>query len=514
MEEEIKKTAKKNTVENQILVIFGSNGDLAKRKLLPAIFQLYLDNLLPERFAVVGAGSQEKTEEINREDVRNSMLEFAKAGAAENPQKLEEFLAHVYYQKVGNQTEEDFGKLKKYIDKLSRKLDVPQNIIYYFSIPPFLYEVVAAHLVKYGLNTEENGWKRIIVEKPFGYSYDTAIDLDKKLRSGFNEDQIYRIDHYLGKETVQNIMVTRFSNGFFEPIWNRKYVDRVEITAAEKIGVGDRGGYYDTSGAMRDMIQNHLLQVLAVVAMEPPAIFDSESIRNESVKVLQALRPIKSNEINENVVRGQYIETLVDETIQKGYRQEKGVAPSSKTETFVAMRVFVDNWRWGDVPFYIRTGKQLPDRVTEVVIHLKPAPHQLFKQRCVAQSTNMIILRIHPDAGVAVDFGMKIPGAGYKVQNVNMAFHYSDLASNKISEAYERLLLDCMIGDSTLYARADAVKASWKFVDPILQAWKSHNSEIPLYFYECNTWGPKEANALFGNKELKWRAPFKKFKTE
>jgi glucose-6-phosphate 1-dehydrogenase len=513
MEEEIKKTAKKSSVENQILVIFGSNGDLAKRKLLPAIYQLYLDNLLPERFAVVGAGSQEKTEEINREDVRNSMMEFAKVGATDNPEKLDHFLEHVYYQKVHNQTEEDFGKLKKYIDKLSKKLDIQQNIIYYFSIPPFLYEVVAAHMMKFGLNTEENGWKRIIVEKPFGYSYDTAVDLDKKLRSGFNEDQIYRIDHYLGKETVQNIMVTRFSNGFFEPIWNRKYVDRIEITAAEKIGVGGRGGYYDTSGAMRDMIQNHLLQVLAVVAMEPPAIFDSESIRNESVKVLQALRPIKSTEINENVVRGQYIETLVDEKIQKGYRQEKDVAPSSKTETFVAMRVFVDNWRWGDVPFYIRTGKQLPDRVTEVVIHLKPAPHQLFKQRCVAQSTNMIILRIHPDAGVAVDFGMKIPGAGYKVQNVNMAFHYSDLASNKISEAYERLLLDCMIGDSTLYARADAVKASWKFVDPILQAWKS-SQDIPLYFYECNTWGPKEANAMFGNKELKWRAPFKKFKTD
>ena len=511
--EEVKKTAKKNTVENQILVIFGSNGDLAKRKLLPAIFQLYLDNLLPEQFAVVGAGSMEKTEEVNREDVRASMLEFAKKGATENAEKLEEFLGHVYYQKVQNQTEEDFGKLKKYLDKISKKLDIQQNIIYYFSIPPFLYEVVAAHLIKFGLNTEDNGWKRIIVEKPFGYSYETAIDLDKKLRSGFNEDQIYRIDHYLGKETVQNIMVTRFSNGFFEPIWNRKYVDRVEITAAEKIGVGDRGGYYDTSGAMRDMIQNHLLQVLAVVAMEPPSIFDSESIRNESVKVLQALRPIKPTEIAENVVRGQYIETQVEETIQKGYRQEKGVAPSSKTETFVAMKVFIDNWRWSEIPFYIRTGKQLPDRVTEVVIHLKPAPHQLFKQRCVAQSTNMIILRIHPDAGVAVDFGMKIPGAGYKVQNVNMAFHYSDLASNKISEAYERLLLDCMIGDSTLYARADAVKASWKFVDPILQAWKN-NQEIPLYFYECNTWGPKEANNLFGNKELKWRAPFKKFKTE
>lgn len=510
---EIVKKTKKSSIENQILVILGSNGDLARRKLLPAVYQLYLDNLLPDNFVVIGAGSLDKDEITNRKDVGAALMEFSKAGVDKNPDKFKSFLDHVYYQKVHNQTEEDFGLLKTYIDNLSSQKGLTKNIIYYFSIPPFLYEVVAANLVKFGLNTEEDGWKRIIVEKPFGYSYETAIDLDKKLRSGFNEDQIYRIDHYLGKETVQNIMVTRFSNGFFEPIWNRKYIDRVEITAAEKIGVGNRGGYYDSSGAMRDMIQNHLLQVLAVVAMEPPSIFDSESIRNESVKVLQSLRPIKPTEIADNVVRGQYIETMVDEKIQKGYRQEKDVTPNSKTETFVALKLFVDNWRWGDVPFYIRTGKSLPDHVTEVVIHLKPAPHQLFKQRCVAQSTNMIILRISPDAGVAVDFGMKIPGAGYKVQNVNMAFHYSDLAENKISEAYERLILDCMIGDSTLYARADAVKASWKFVDPILQAWKN-NPDIPLYFYECNTWGPKESNKLFGQNELKWRPPFKKFKTE
>lgn len=513
MEETAKKITHTSSIENQILVIVGSNGDLAKRKLLPAIFQLYLDKLLPPNFVVIGVGSQQKDELTNRADVAKSMAEFAKTPVDAYPDKLEPFLQHVYYQKVNNRAEEDFLVLKKYIDALSISLNIPKNIIYYFSIPPFLYEVVAANLVKYGLNTEQDGWKRIIVEKPFGYGYESAIDLDKKIRLGFNEEQVYRIDHYLGKETVQNIMVTRFSNGFFEPIWNRKYIDRVEITAAEKIGVGNRGGYYDTSGTMRDMIQNHLLQVLAVVAMEPPSIFDSESIRNESVKVLQSLRPIKPSEIAENVVRGQYIETYVDGRTQKGYRQEKDVAPNSNTETFVAMRVFVDNWRWGDVPFYIRTGKCLPEHVTEVIIHLKPAPHQLFKQRCVAQSTNMIILRISPDAGVAVDFGMKIPGAGYKVQNVNMAFHYSDLASNKISEAYERLLLDCMIGDSTLYARVDAVKASWKFVDPILEAWKN-NPDIPLYFYESNTWGPKEANALFGDKELKWRPPFKKFKTE
>ena len=504
---------KKNNIENQILVIFGSNGDLAKRKLLPAVFQLYVDNLLPERFVVLGAGSQEKDALAYRNDVRESLSTFAKRSLNENAAKLDDFLEKVYYKKVHNQTEEDFAQLKKYIDDLSEKLEIKQNIVYYFSIPPFLYEVVAAHLVKFGLNQEDNGWKRIIVEKPFGYSYDTAIDLDKKLHNGFNEDQIYRIDHYLGKETVQNIMVTRFSNGFFEPIWNRKYIDRVEITASEKIGVGNRGGYYDTSGAMRDMIQNHLLQVLAVVAMEPPAVFDSDSIRNETVKVLQALRPIKGNEVKDFVVRGQYVSGQVGEEVQKGYRQETGVAPNSKTETFVALKMFIDNWRWGEVPFYVRTGKQLPERVTEVVIHLKPAPHQLFKQLCLTEPNNMIILRIHPDAGVAIDFGMKIPGAGFKVQNVNMAFHYSDLADKKIAEAYERLILDCMIGDSTLYARADAVKASWKFVDPILQAWQN-NSEIPLYFYEAGTWGPNESNALFADKYVKWRQPFENFKTE
>ncbi len=504
---------KKNNIESQILVIFGSNGDLARRKLIPAVYNLYLDNLLPDNFAVLGAGSQEKELQQYRTDVRDALNEFAAAKVKANPQSVEQFLEFVFYKKVNNKDENDFADLKSYIEQLSEDRSIHKNIVYYFSIPPFMYEVVAAHLHKNGLNNEDDGWKRIIVEKPFGYSYDSAIDLDKKLHAGFHEDQIYRIDHYLGKETVQNIMVTRFSNGFFEPIWNRKYIDRIEITASEKIGVGDRGGYYDTSGAMRDMIQNHLLQVLAVVAMEPPAVFDSDSIRNETVKVLQALRPIKGADIAKQVVRGQYISGLVCDIPQNGYRQETGVAPNSQTETFVAMKLFIDNWRWGEVPFFIRTGKQLPERVTEVVIHLKPAPHQLFKQLCLTEPNNMIVLRIHPDAGVAIDFGMKIPGAGFKVQNVNMAFHYSDLADKKIAEAYERLILDCMIGDSTLYARADAVKASWKFVDPILSAWKT-NPDIPLYFYECNTWGPKESNTLFADPYVKWREPFSNFKTE
>lgn len=499
--------------ENQILIIFGVNGDLSKRKLLPALLHLYVDGLLPDKFAVVGSGSDEKTEETFRNDVQNHLLQFAKDTVEQYPGETAEFLKILYYKKVNNRAKEDFAGLKEYTSALCKKMEIAENIIYYFSIPPFMYEVVAGHLLDYEMNSETSGWKRLIVEKPFGYSYETAVELDDKLHRGFLEHQIYRIDHYLGKETVQNIMVTRFANGFFEPVWNRSYVDRVEITASEKIGVGDRGGYYDTSGALRDMIQNHLLQVLAVVAMDPPAVFDSNSIRNETVKVLQALRPIKESEISKYVVRGQYTEGLRRGVKMPAYRDEKDVPADSKTETYVAMKLFVDNWRWTDIPFYIRTGKNLPVRVTEVVIHLKPAPLQLFKQRCSSSPTNMIILRIHPDAGIAVDFGMKIPGAGYKVQNVNMDFHYSDLTQSKIPEAYERLLLDCMIGDSTLYARADAVQASWKFVDPILKEWKE-NPDIPLYFYNANSWGPAEADDLFENKKLKWQDQCDKFACE
>lgn len=501
---------KKNAIESQILVIFGANGDLSHRKLIPAVFQLYIDGFLPEKFALVGSGSDTKNEKEFRGEIKETLEKFVAETVEKNREKLNSFLDYIYYKTVNNKEEKDFERLKDYIDSICSEKQIAHNIIYYCAIPPFMYEVVASNLQKYKLNEETDGWKRIIVEKPFGYSYNSAIELDGKLHQGFEEHQIYRIDHYLGKETVQNIMVTRFANGFFEPVWNRSYVERVEITAAEKIGVGDRGGYYDTSGAMRDMIQNHLLQVLAVVAMEPPAIFDSDSIRNETVKVLQALRPMSTDDVQKNVIRGQYIEGKRRGIQLLSYRDENGVNPVSTTETYVAMKLFIDNWRWSDVPFYIRTGKNLPVRVTEVVIHLKPAPLQLFKQRCSSQSTNMIILRIHPDAGIAVNFGMKIPGASYKVQDVNMDFHYSDLTQSKIPEAYERLILDCMTGDSTLYARTDAVRASWKFVDAILNTWKE-NPDIPICFYESNTWGPKEADSLFGDKRVRWKDQCDKF---
>lgn len=501
------------STDGQILFIFGANGDLSRRKLLPAIFKLHIDGLLPEKFAVVGCGSDEKSEEQFRNDVRGHIAEFAAEKAKSHAEKMDSFIDFIHYKRVNNRKKEDFEALKNYAYMLRQTLDIPQNYIYYFSIPPFMYEVVADNLVAHGMNREEKGWKRLIVEKPFGYSYETAVNLDEKLHRGFREHQIYRIDHYLGKETVQNIMVTRFANGFFEPLWKRNYIERVEITAAEKIGVGSRGGFYETAGAMRDMIQNHLLQVLAVVAMEPPAVFDSDSIRNETVKVLQALRPIKEDEVAQHVVRGQYKEGIRRGVEEIAYRDEKDVAPDSMTETYVAMKLFVDNWRWSDVPFYIRTGKNLPVRVTEVVLHLRPAPLQLFQQHSMEQAANMIILRIHPDAGIAIGFGMKIPGGGYRLQNVEMDFHYSDLLESEIPEAYERLLLDCMIGDSTLYARADAVRASWKFVDPILKAWEN-NPDIPLYFYKSNSWGPKEADALFEDENVQWQAQCDKFTCE
>ncbi|MCB0839387.1 MAG: glucose-6-phosphate dehydrogenase, partial [Bacteroidetes bacterium] len=320
--------------------------------------------------------------------------------------------------------------------------------------------------------------------------------------TNFHEKQLYRIDHYLGKETVQNLLVTRFSNGIFEPLWNRNYIHHVEITSAEDIGVGDRGGYYDGSGALRDMLQNHLLQLVGMVAMEPPVVVDADATRNEILKVFQSLRPIKEEDVSRFVIRGQYIESVVKGEKIKGYRQEKGVADDSRTPTYVAMKFYIDNWRWGGVPFYIRTGKRLPTRVTEIVIHFKETPHHLFS----GTGNNQLIIRIQPNEGILVKFGMKIPGAGFRVEQVNMDFHYADLADSYVPSAYERLLLDAMLGDATLYARGDAVEAAWEFVNPILEAWK-HDASIPVYGYPAGTWGPEHADDMIEGEDLTWRYP-------
>jgi glucose-6-phosphate 1-dehydrogenase len=362
----------------------------------------------------------------------------------------------------------------------------------------------------HGLNkNSSSGWRRLIIEKPVGYNLQSARELHKSLYLHFNEEQLFRIDHYLGKETVQNVMVTRFSNGIFEPLWNRNYIHHVEITSAESLGIENRGGYYEKAGALRDMVQNHLLHLLTLVAMEPPTLITSTAIRNETLKVLQSVRPIRAKEVEKEVIRGQYTEATVRGIRMQSYRDEEGVKPESRTETYVALRLFIENWRWGGVPFLIRTGKRLPTRVTEIVIHFKSTPHKLFcfdEDRFNAE--NQLVIRIQPDEGILLKFGMKIPGTGFNVQDVNMDFHYSDLAHNYIPEAYQRLLLDCMQGDSTLFTRGDAVEEAWGIVDPILWAWENM-PDIPIYGYPAGTWGPHESDLLINEPNMTWRYPCK-----
>ncbi len=484
------------TTVNHILIIFGASGDLTKRKLIPAIFDLFKQKLLPEKFAVLGASRSV----LSDDEFRKRATEFL----PDDSETLT-FLQKLYYQPVSNDSAGDFIPLKNRLDELSNKLEIPENYIFYLSTPPSLYSVIPRFLHENGLSRSNKYFRRLIIEKPFGTNLETAKELNIQLLNYFDEDQIYRIDHYLGKETVQNMLVTRFSNGIFEPLWNHNYIDRVEITSSESLGVEGRGGYYDHSGALRDMVQNHLMQLVGFVAMEPPVIIEANAIRNEIVKVFQSLRPFRENMIDRNVIRGQYTASVIKGEKVPGYREESGVDPLSRTETFVALKFFIDNWRWAGVPFYIRTGKKMPTRVTEVVIHFKNVPHQLFG-KTTGPANNQLIIRIQPDEGILLKFGMKTPGAGFDVQTVNMDFHYSDLANVTVPSAYERLLLDCMQGDATLYARGDAVEQAWQFVQPILNAWET-NPEIPIYGYPAGTWGPENADRLITGAS--WRYPCK-----
>jgi glucose-6-phosphate 1-dehydrogenase len=497
-----------NNPPNQLLVIFGASGDLTHRKLIPSLYDLYIQDLLPEKFVILGVSRTEFSSEAFRDKLKKGIKSFANFKNEGNA-KLENFLNSIFYKSIDTEDYKDYDRLRTEIEVLQEKFDIGENCIYYLSTPPSLYSVIALAIGKAGMNkSTKNGWKRIVVEKPFGYNLESAEVLNNKLLGVFDEEQIYRIDHYLGKETVQNVLVTRFANGIFEPLWNRNFVHHVEITGVENIGVEKRGGYYDTSGALRDMVQNHLLQVTGLIAMEPPSSFDSDSIRNEIVKVLQSIRSLREKDVAKSVIRGQYIASKINGENVMGYREEKGVNPESRTETYVAIKFFVDNWRWGGVPFYIRTGKRLPTRVTEVVIHFKPTPHYLFSRKSMQEGCNQLVIRIQPDEGILLKFGMKVPGSGFNVQNVNMDFHYSDLLNTYLPSAYERLLYDCMIGDSTLYQRGDAVEAAWKLVNPILTAWKN-DPGIPIYGYPAGTWGPECADDLIEAGDLTWRYPCK-----
>ncbi len=491
--------------ENQLLIIFGASGDLTKRKLIPALWSLEVQALLPEKFAIVGVSRTEQTDESYRTAMGEALKQFSHET---DLSRMGDFLKRIHYQTLNAEDPADYGKLTARLAVLQQEEGIPANVIFYLSTPPALYGVIPRNLAASGLNSQSDGWKRVIIEKPFGYDLQSALDLNRVLQDGWHESQIYRIDHYLGKETVQNVLVTRFTNGIFEPLWNRNYVHHVEITSAESIGVEKRGGYYEGAGALRDMIQNHLLQLTGLIAMEPPASMSSDAIRNETVKVLQSIRPYAPNEILNSTIRGQYLASTIKGEKAIGYRDEVGVNPESKTETYAALKFYIDNWRWGGVPFYIRTGKRLPTRVTEAVIHFRPTPHYLFAGSGNGESHNQLVIRIQPDEGILLKFGMKTPGAGFDVQTVNMDFHYSDLAMERLPEAYERLLLDSMTGDSTLFARGDAVMAAWNFLDPVLAEWRN-NPCVPIHGYPAGTWGPERADDLIEGADMTWRYPCK-----
>ncbi|HHE9403914.1 glucose-6-phosphate dehydrogenase [Haemophilus sp. HN_Hi02] len=483
--------------DNNCIVIFGASGDLTHRKLIPALYNLYKIGRLSENFSVLGVARSDLNDETFREKMREALIHNEET----TPETLDAFCSHLYYQAVNTSDAQDYGKLVPRLDELHDKYQTCGNTLYYMSTPPSLYGLIPECLAAHGLNTEEYGWKRIIVEKPFGYDEKTAQALDVQIHRFFEEHQIYRIDHYLGKETVQNLLVLRFSNGWFEPLWNRNFIDYVEITGAESIGVEERGGYYDGSGAMRDMFQNHLLQVLAMVAMEPPAIINANSMRDEVAKVMYSLRPLTAEDMEHNLVLGQYTAAEINGKMENGYLEEKGVPTDSRTETYIALRCEIENWRWAGVPFYVRTGKRLPARVTEIVIHFKTTPHPVFSQNA---PENKLIIRIQPDEAISMRFGLKKPGAGFEAKEVSMDFRYADLAGAQVLTAYERLLLDAMKGDATLFARTDAVHAAWKFVQPILD-YKANGGRI--HEYEAGTWGPVAADKLIAKQGKVWRKP-------
>lgn len=487
------------TTSGLILVIFGASGDLAERMLLPALFDLGAGGLLPPGFSILGTGRTPLDDASFREKI-------AKAAPGGN-------LDMLHYMSLDPARPGSYPLLRDRLADLNREAGAGGNVLFYLAVPPDLHAPILKGLKAAGLTRpspeQPKAWRRVIVEKPFGRDLDSARRLNRLLQSAFPENSIFRIDHYLGKETVQNILVTRFGNGIFEPLWNRNYVERVEITSAEQNGVEGRGGYYESAGALRDMMQNHLLQIMAFIAMEPPAAPDAHSLRHETLKVFQSLRPMKPVDIFRDVVRGQYTASTIRGGRVPGYREEKGIHPESRTETYVALRCFIDNWRWSGVPFCIRTGKRLPTRVTEAVIHFKPSPHTLFRRESGDPGpANQLIIRIQPDEGLVLKFNMKVPGAGFKARGAGMEFHYKDLGSSALPGAYARLLLDAFQGDSTLYLRNDESEATWAYIDPILKVWEA-DPALTLYGYPAGTWGPEAADALIGAPGETWRFPCK-----
>ena len=484
------------------LVIFGGTGDLAHRKLLPGLYNLAHDGALPERIELIGIARRDQPNEDFRAMARESIERFSRQKT--DPAVLEGLIADMRYISGAFDQDHVYSELERTLCEFDERAGEPLNRVFYLSTSPSFFPVICEKLGNSGLDKAENARTRIVIEKPFGYDLASARALNAQILKVFEEAQVFRIDHYLGKETVQNLMAFRFANTLFEPVWNRNYVDHVEITAAEDIGIGARAGYYEQAGALRDLVQNHMLQLLALLTMEPPASFEANRLRNEKLKVLEAIVPPAVAEVPSMAVRAQYGPGVVGGTEVPGYRQEEGVAPDSRTETYAALRLYVSNWRWGGVPFYLRTGKQLKRKVTEIAVILKPVPHLAFQsQGSVGVQSNQIILTVQPDEGVSVSLGAKIPGARMRIRPVNMEFRYGTSFVSESPEAYERLILDAMRGDATLFTRNDEIETLWGIIDPILTAWRE-DATSPIPEYPAGSAGPAEADELL-DEGRRWR---------
>lgn len=490
-----------------IIVIFGATGDLTAKKLLPALYNLQKDAQLPSQFACVGFARRPKTHEQFREEAKQAVAKHSRTKPIDES-LWNQFQERIFYHTAEFHEEQGFNSLRTFLNELDTHFGTKGNRVFYLSTQASYFTIICEMLHKAGLIYDikkvSDKWSRLIIEKPFGHDLDSAVALQSELLKYTDEKQIFRIDHYLGKETTQNLLVFRFANSIFESLWNNRYIDHVQITVAEDIGIGTRGNFWEETGLLRDIVQNHVTQLLSIVAMEPPVNLDADSIRDEKVKVLQALRPLNGDDINTRVVRGQYDKGYINAQEVIGYRQEDKVSPTSVIESFVAIKMYIDNWRWQGVPFYVRSGKRLPKKITEIAIVFKDPPAVLFQDKNKKNEQNVLAIRIQPDEGISIKINCKIPGPGIPIQPVKMDFRYGSYFGMETPEAYERLICDCILGDSTLFAREDEVFNSWRFFTPILDAWaKNKPSNFPNY--PAGSWGPLEADQMIAKDGRKWR---------
>lgn len=488
-----------------VLVIFGASGDLTSRKLAPALYNLGKEQMLPPNFACIGFARREKTTEAFRKEIEEDVQKYSRTKPIDPP-FWDHFSEQLFYHASSFDQDEGYLSLKKKMEEMDLLRATKGNRIFYLSVQPKYFPIIVEKLKKHGLlydPKDPTKWSRVIIEKPFGHDLSSAKELQSTLSQYLAESQTYRIDHYLGKETVQNILVLRFGNSIFESLWNYKHVDHVQITVAEDLGIGSRGNFFEEEGLLRDVLQNHVMQLLSLVAMEPPVSLAADAIRDEKVKVLQSIRPLREKDFVENVLRGQYTEGFVNGQKVVGYRQEQNVSPTSSIETFVAARLFIDNWRWAGVPFYLRCGKRLPKRGTEIAVIFKDAPGVLFQQNGRKNDPNILALKIQPDEGISMKINCKVPGPSSPLQPVKMDFRYGSYFGQSPPEAYERLIWDCMMGDSTLFARADEVMSSWNLYTPLLQHWASQPHELSLY--PAGSWGPSTATEWMKKEGKTWR---------